>query len=252
MGFDSLTPTRDYRSMNATDKRRIEKLMEDSIMEMPIGFEVGGVHYCLYPVTLGTAYLISREREWMAENLKEVFFDLSEKERIDYRRSMCRIVAIQTLGKKDDILDSTTLLERTNSFYQSLDNDGLFQLYDLIMTSFDDASFFIRHSGIEYDKQKLAKIAKYKSEEGNFTFGARTAYGSIIGPACEKFGWSLDYVVWGIGYTNLQMLLADEQVSVYLSKEDRKKLKISADREIIDANDPANIERMKQILKGGQ
>lgn len=238
--------------MNATDKRRIERMMEDSIMEMPIGFEVDGVHYFLYPVTLGTAYLISREREGMAENLKEIFNEASESEKLDYRKSLCRIVAIQTFDKKEDILDFKTLSERTNSFYISLDNEGLFQLYDMIMASFDDASLFIKQSGLVYDKKQLAKIAKYKAKEGNISFGARTAYGSIIGPACEKFGWSLDYVVWGIGYTNLQMLLADEQVSVYLSKEERKKLRISADREIIDANDPANIKRIRQILKGNE
>lgn len=236
--------------MNATDKRTIEKMMEDSIMEMPIGFEVGGVHYYLYPVTLGTAYLISREREGMAENLREIFAQSDESKQIDYRMSLCRIVAIQTFNKKEDILDFKTLSERTNSFYQSLDNDGLFQLYDMIMATFDDSTLFIKQSGLEYDKKRLEKIAKHKEDEGNFSFGARTAYGSIIGPACEKFGWTLDYVVWGIGYTNLKMLLADAQVSVYLSKEDRRKLRISADREIIDANDPANIERIRQILKG--
>lgn len=236
--------------MNADDKRRIERMMEDSIMEMPIGFEVEGVHYFLYPVTLGTAYLISREREGMAENLKEIFNEASEKVKEDYRKSLCRIVAIQTFNKKEDILDFRTLSVRTNSFYQSLDDDGLFQLYDMIMASFDDSSIFIKQSGLDYDKKKLDKIANYKADGGNFFFGARTPYGSIIGPACEKFGWTLDYVVWGIGYTNLKMLLADAQVSVYLSKEDRKKLKISPDREIIDANNPANIERIRQILKG--
>ena len=234
--------------MNATDNRIIEKMMEDAIMEMPIGFEVGGVHYFLYPVTLGTAYLISREREGMANNLKEVFDGASENERLDYKKSMCRIVAIQTLGERVKILDSAALSERTDTLYHSLDNDGLFALYDMIMASFDDASIFIKHSGLEHDKKKMSKIAKYKEDEGSFTFGARTPYGSIIGPACEKFGWTLDYVVWGIGYTNLKMMLADAPTSLYLSKEDRKKLRISPDREIIDANDPANIERIRQIL----
>lgn len=221
-------------------------------MEMPIGFEVDGVHYFLYPVTLGTAYLISREREGMAENLVDAFVSAPQEVREKYRKSLCRIVAMQTFNKKEDILDYKTLSERTNSFYISLDDEGLFELYDMIMESFENASLFIKQSGLVYDKKTLSKIAKYKSKDGNLSFGARTAYGSILGPACERFGWSLDYVVWGIGYTNLQMLLADEQVSVYLSKEDRKKLKISTDREIIDANDPANIERIRQILKGNE
>ena len=218
-------------------------------MEMPIGFEVEGVHYFLYPVTLGTAYLISREREGMAENLIEAFALASQEVRENYRKSLCRIVAIQTFNKKEDILDFKTLSERTNSFYQMLDDEGLFALYDMIMDSFEASSIFIKHSGLDHDKRKLEKIAKHKEDGGNFSFGARTAYGSIIGPACEKFGWTLDYVVWGIGYTNLKMLLADSQTSVYLSKEDRKKLRISPDREIIDANDPANREKIRQILK---
>lgn len=236
--------------MSATDNRRIDKMMEDSIMEMPIGFEVGGVHYFLHPVTLGTAYLIQREREGMADNLKEMFYQSEETERINYRKSLCRIVAIQTLGEKSKILDLRTLSERTETLYHSLDDEGLFALYDLIMESFDDSSLFIRHSGLEYDKKELDKIARHKADEGNISFGARTVYGSIISPACEKYGWTLDYVVWGIGYTNLKMLLADASVSVYLSKEDRKKLRISSDREIIDASNPANIERIRQILKG--
>lgn len=236
--------------MNATDKRRIERMMEDSIMEMPVGFEVGGVHYFLYPVTLGTAYLISREREAMADSLPKVSDKLPGSETHDYKKSICRIVAIQTLGKREDILDFRVLSERTDELYKSLDNEDLFALYDMIMESFDDAKFFIKSSGLDYDKKKLAKISKYKEDGGNIVFGARTPYGAIIGPACEKFGWTLEYVVWGISYVNLQMLLADEQTSVYLSKEDRKKLRISSDREVIDANDPANTERIRQILMG--
>lgn len=236
--------------MNAADKRSIERMMEDSIMEMPIGFEVGGVHYFLYPVTLGTAYLISREREGMAENIKEVFLCSEDKVKHDYRESLCRIVAIQTLNGKEEILDFRRLSERTDTLYQSLDDKGLLELYDIIMQSFDESSLFIKHSGLEIDKKKLDKIANYKADDGNFSFGARTPYGSIIGPACERFGWTMDYVVWEIGYTNLKMMLADAHVSVYLSKDDRKRLKISPDREIIDANDPKNIERIRQILKG--
>lgn len=234
--------------MNATDNRRIDKMMEDSIMEMPIGFSVEGVHFFLYPVTLGSAYLISREREGMAANLKEVFGSASELDRVNYRKSLCRIVAIQTFSKKEDILNYDTLSKRTEMLYDSLDNEGLFRLYDMIMASFDDSELFIKHSGIDKDKKTLERIAKFKSEKGNLSFCARTVYGSIIGPACEKFGWTLDYVVWGIGYTNLKMLLADAQVSVYLSKEDMKSLRVSSDREIIDAGDPRNIERIKQLL----
>ena len=235
--------------MNAIDKRRIEKMMEDSIMEMPIGFEVGGVDLFLYPVTLGRAYLISREREGMANNLEEAFACASKETQENYRKSICRIVAIQTLKTKADILDSKALNERVEYLYQNADDKGLFALYDIVMASMEDSKAFIQASGLHHDKQALERIARMKSDSGNVSFGAKTAYGSFIAPACEKFGWSMDYVVWGISLTNLEMLLADASTSVYLTKDERKKLKISTDRNIIDAGDPANRERIRQILK---
>lgn len=236
--------------MNATDKRRIEKMMEDSIMEMPIGFEVGGVDLFLYPVTLGRAYLVSREREGMADNLIEAFAAASLETRENYRRSICRIVAIQTLRTKEEIFNSSILNERIEFLYSNADDRGLFSLYDIIMASMEDSKVFITYSGLNHDKKQLSKIAKEKASDGNISFGARTPYGSFIAPACEKFGWSMEYVVWGISLTNLEMLLADAATSVYLSKDERKHLKISTDRTIIDAGDPANRERIRQILRG--
>lgn len=236
--------------MSSTDKRRLEKLIEDSIMELPIGFTVGERHFFLYPVTLGRAYLISREREGMADNLREIFFSSSSEERLNYRKSICRIVAIQTLKSKDEIFDISALNERLEYLYHNLEDSELFSLYDMIMDSFEDSKAFVKSCGLEQDRQVLDKIAKLKEDGGNITFGAKTPYGAFISPACEKYGWSMEYVVWGISLTNLEMLLADASTSVYLSKEDRKKLKISTDRTIIDANDPANVERIRQILKG--
>ena len=236
--------------MNPTDKRKIERMMEDSIMEIPIGFEVGGVDLFLYPVTLGRAYLISREREGMADNLVEAFASASTEVRENYRRSICRIVAIQTLRTKDEIFDLAAFNNRVEYLYQNADDEGLCCLYDIIMTSMEDSKLFIKSSGLNYDKKDLARIAQMKSDGGNVSFGAKTPYGSFIGPACEKFGWSMEYVVWGVGLTNLEMLLADASTSVYLTKDERKKLKISTDRTVIDAGDPANRERIRKILKG--
>lgn len=225
-------------------------MMEDSIMEMPIGFEVGGVDFFLYPVTLGRAYLISREREGMAENLTDILASVSQEKAENYRRSISRIIAIQTFRTKEEIFDISALDKRTEYLYQNGDDEGLFALYDIVMASMEDSKQFIKLSGLDHDKKDLSKIAKLKSDSGNICFGAKTAYGSFIAPACEKFGWTLDYVVWGISLTNLEMLLADASTSVYLSKEERKQLKISTDRTFIDAGDPANKERIRKMLKG--
>ena len=60
----------------------------------------------------------------------------------------------------------------------------------------------------------------------------------------EKFHWTFDYVMWGISFTNLQMLLADAQdyFPDYSSGNGDKK------QEVIDADDPRNKEKMYRML----
>lgn len=219
-------------------------------MELPVCCELDGEALALYPITLGQAYLISRHREGMADNFKEI---ISRPDTgttpLDYRMTIARIVAIASSQGKDHIIDTKRIRERAEWLNGSLDDDDLFRLYDIIMASLGDAERFIEESGLSFDRKRLAKIAKYKETEGTFSFGGRTPYGSIIDRACERYGWTLDYVVWGISLTNLEMLLADEPSSVFLSKEDRKKIGISADREIIRADDPVNSERIRKMFK---
>ena len=65
----------------------------------------------------------------------------------------------------------------------------------------------------------------------------------------EKFHWTFDYVMWGISFTNLQMLLADTQdyFPDYSSGNNNgggngKK------HEVVNADDPRNKEKMRQML----
>lgn len=226
-------------------------MMEDAIMELPVCCELDGESLTLYPVTLGQAYLISRHREGMADNFKEITSRSDTGTApLDYRMTIARIVAIASSRSKEQIIDTKRIHERAEWLNESLDDDDLFQLYDIVMAYLGDAERFIEESGLSFDRKRLTKIAKYKEDEGTFSFGGRTPYGSIIDRACARYGWTLDYVVWGISLTNLEMLLADEPSSVFLSKEDRKKIGISADREIIRADDPANSERIRKMLKG--
>lgn len=230
--------------------RQIEKMMEDSIMGLPISFDIDGEQFELRPVSLGQAYLISRYREGMADNLRVLADKTDTGKRLDYRKAIAHIVAIATFSKKRDILSSECLNARADFFDANLDDDDLFKLYDIVIASLGDTERFIKASGLDYDRQTLARIARHKADDGNISFGGRTAYGSIISPACEKYGWTLDYVVWGISLTNLEMLLADAQSSCYLSKEDRKQMRVSTDRDVIDMSNPKNNALLVKMIKG--
>lgn len=72
-------------------------------------------------------------------------------------------------------------------------------------------------------------------------------YGLLIDFACQRYGWTMDYVLWGISYVNLNMLFADAITTVYLSEEERKKLG-RGDGEVINADDPRNRDLIRRMI----
>lgn len=39
--------------------------------------------------------------------------------------------------------------------------------------------------------------------------GGRSLWGGLLDVLIGKYGWTLDYLLWGISYLNIQMLLSD-------------------------------------------
>lgn len=73
-------------------------------------------------------------------------------------------------------------------------------------------------------------------------------YGQIIDAACERYGWTFDYVLWGISLINLQMMLADKVSSVYLTDDENKRLHIVKSANVIDGDNPENAARIREML----
>ena len=92
----------------------------------------------------------------------------------------------------------------------------------------------------------MAKIQKAKDGSSSITVGGASIYGQLIDTAAERYGWSYDYIMWGVSMTNLQLMLADKVDSIYLTKEEQKKARISTDNEVIDAGDPRNRELVRK------
>ncbi len=55
----------------------------------------------------------------------------------------------------------------------------------------------------------------------------------------QKYHWTFEYVMWGISYTNINMLLSDT-INTYYNK--------SGEQDVIDADDPANADFVKQTI----
>lgn len=41
-----------------------------------------------------------------------------------------------------------------------------------------------------------------KKVQNQYVFGGKSIWGALIDAACERYGWTFDYVVWGISYNN--------------------------------------------------
>ena len=110
-------------------------------------------------------------------------------------------------------------------------------------------TFQLVSTGIDKENTERKRIAKVKKNNSSISFGGNSTYGTMIDFACQRYGWTFDYVVWGISYINLRMLMADAITTVYLSSDEMKQLGISGSEEIIDAGNPKNRERIKALLE---
>lgn len=231
------------------DKKLIDMNIADTIIERPHGFKVNQCQFYLYPVTLGKTYLISRLVECLGINLEiikanpymEALRLCQEKKEI-----VCRILSYHTINKKEELFDYDFVQERCNFFYKEIDNDSMAQLLVMVLSE-GDISAYIKHLGIDKEKEWQAKAMRAKKDNNSLTFGGKSIYGTLIDTACQRYGWIFEYVVWGISYANLQLLLADSVTSIYLSDEERKRVNIPQDRDIINADDPANMAKIKAM-----
>lgn len=231
------------------DGKLIDMDIADTIIERPHGFKVNQRQFYLYPVTLGKTYLISRLVECLGINLEIIKANpYMEALRIcqEKKESVCRILSYHTINKKDELFDCNLVQERCDFFRKELDDDSMAQLLVMVLPE-GDISAYIKHLGIDKEKEWQAKAMRAKKDNNSLTFGGKSIYGTLIDTACQRYGWTFEYVVWGISYANLQLLLADSVTSIYLSDEERKRINIPQDRNVINADDPANMAKIKAM-----
>lgn len=229
--------------------RPIEQNLTDVLTDKPFRFNVGKQTFSIYPATLGKMQLLKNLYLAMEVNAGALFPDpLAETLRVCRQESalVCRIIAYSTFNGKEEILDDEKVCRRARVFEKELDAEELATLLSLILTS-DKTDEFIRYFGIDADREKRAQISRIKGEGNSLCFGGKSIYGLIIDFACQRYGWTLDYVLWGISLVNLNLLSADALTSVYLSQAERKKLGMG-EGEQINADDPANKVLIRKIL----
>ena len=220
----------------------------DTIIERPVGFNIGSQQFYLYPPTLGITYHLARlfksleadARLISANPYLEAIRLCTEKKEI-----VCRILSNYTFNRKEDVFDGIKVEVRAKEFSE-LAAEELATIFTIVLSG-DNTEEFIKYFGIDKERLERSRIAAVKKDNSSVTFGGNSTYGTLIDFACQRYGWTMDYVMWGISYANLKMLMADAITTIYLSEEERKLLGRGVG-EVINADDPRNRELIRRMI----
>lgn len=225
--------------------KELGTIISNVLTDIPIGFDAGEEHYCIYPTTLGKMYLTSQLVDSLEIDKELLQTDpLLESLRVvsSKRDECCRLIAYHTLNTKEDILNSQKVRERQLSI-SLFSNDDIATLIISILKQ-NQVQTIAKETGMEEESRRMAKVNAAKDSESQYVFGGKTIWGTLIDAACERYGWTFDYTVWGISYNNLTLILKDKVTSIYLSDKERKKAHIAAANEqIFDGNNKEDIMR---------
>lgn len=222
----------------------------DAITQRPESFSIDGRIFNVYPVTLGKTLMLGKLYETMGLNAAALEADPSKEclrlvgEHLD---TVCRVIVYVTTDCKYNLFNLKVVNERINyikAHAEPADIAVVLQ-YILTMAGSKELQDFL---GITKEREREAKILRCKSQGSSISVGGVSIYGTLIDAACERYGWTMDYVVWGISLTNLETMLADKVNSIYLTADEAKKCPVSRDGVALRADDPRNYEAIKRIL----
>lgn len=219
-------------------------------MDRPREFFIGKKRYCLWSPTLGMSMMIERHLSSLEIDFK--ILSLSPTIEVlrlihSQRDTICYILAILSFRNRVELSNSQTLKRKAKIYSSNLSDEELAKLI-LVALSDSKAETLISLSGIAKEQQTQSKIAQYKNKDGHTqSFGGKTIFGTLIGPACKAFGWTKEYVVWDIDLISLRMMLADQINSIYLSDEEIKALNISTTSNQTYGMTPEDIAKLKAM-----
>ena len=228
--------------------KETDRYFTDAIMERPYGFSVDDVRFYIYPTTLGKSLLLQRLISSLGINNDHLMVNASaEMLRVigEHRGTCLRIIAYATCKGKDEVFDEDYVKHRIAILENGADNEDIVTLLLVILTG-DKVEEVIKEFEIDKEADMLRSCMKVKDSSGTLSFGGKSIYGTTIDVLCQRYGWTLDYVVWGISYANIRLLLADYIKEVHLTDEERKRLPANVlhkDEEVIMATK----ENMEQI-----
>lgn len=229
----------------------MDNLGTDILLERRHEFKVHDALYTLYPPSLGITTMIKASLDgigidWESLATAPAFalLPLIENRPLD----CCRIIALATCRGRDEAMSSKVVDAKAKQIAKWLRPDEIMSLLLIAITN-NRVAEFLKESGIEKEGEKIRKVASYKKNDIPM-FGGKTLFGQLIDPACERYGWSYEYVVWGISYAALTALMADKVTSIILTDEEKKNVpkRLLETEDAINGDDQKNWAKVQQLM----
>ena len=211
--------------------------ISDILIERPVSFSVKARQFQLFHPTLGKIHLMSRLFDTIGFSKFKPTDDIYYFSYVaaQSKRDEClRLIAYSTLQGAECL--NEVKVAKQISYLKELDTEGIATILVTIL-SFEKADSIMKEFGIDKENKRMSDVFKSKDKKGALIFGGKSIWGSLIDTACERYGWSYQYVLWGISYANLRLLTADQVRTVYLSEDERKESRVSDDNIVIRADD---------------
>lgn len=224
--------------------KELGTIIANVLTDTPIYFTIGEKRLCVYPPTLGKMYLISQILDSLGINKDNLsinpFLEIMRVVKAK-RKECCKLLAYHITGKREDLLDIEWMEKMSGYLNRITDDEDLTTLLVVILNE-SSLENIVSMTGIDKETERMSKVSAAKDTKSQYVFGGKTIWGSMIDVACERYGWSYDYVVWGISYNNLTLMLKDKITSIYLSEEEAKKCGIPQQSgDYINGNDRESV-----------
>ena len=228
-------------------KDNLNETLADAVMDRPREFYIRNIEirflshrfilwsrrFQLWSPSLGMSMMLERlisnlgiDSMTLANNYSMAVMGMTD----EIRKKICDILSIHSFRRFSDLSNKRKLDRRSVYFKKHLSDEELIQLL-LIVLSEPRIETILSLSGIADEQKDQSRIAQIKNKDGhNRSFGGKTIYGLLIDAACKAYGWTKEYVVWGIDLISLRLMLADSVNSVYLSDEEAKQFGINAQK----------------------
>ena len=225
--------------------------MAESILQLPVSFELDGKMHAINPKTLGQELVLRRYLKALDIDQQNMETNsIAEALHVAQVRPLetARVIAVCMVKTPSNARNPVIIESLASKLANNADASTLATLLILCIDEDQKVRKFCHFAKIDKDRENIRRISQVKDTGTSFTFLGKTMYGQIIDTACQRYGWTLDYILWGISYTNLQMMIADQITTMYLSEDERRKVRLTNVPGVIDASDPANADRIRQMF----